>query len=102
MQNVTATTDTSLDGIAGALATLRQPRRHTGKAREAATAAVNTTRSGGYVKARDLHPGDVMQQHDWSLHVRDVEVSEDAVAIAVAEFGFPLRRAADEQVLLAA
>jgi hypothetical protein len=25
--------------------------------------------------ARDLHPGDVVQQCDWSLHVREVTVS---------------------------
>jgi len=42
------------------------------------------------------------QQYDWSLHVRDVEVSHDAVAIAVREFGFPLHYAANEQIRLAA
>jgi hypothetical protein len=52
--------------------------------------------------ARDLHPGDVVQQFDWSLHVREVNVSQIAVAIAVTEFGFPLRYAADAQVRLAA
>jgi hypothetical protein len=57
---------------------------------------------GRHVNARDLHPGDVMQQHDWSLHVRDVEVSHEAVAIAVSEFGFPLHYRADEQIRLAA
>lgn len=52
--------------------------------------------------ARDLRPGDVVQQYDWSLHVREVNVSRAAVAIAVIEFGFPLRYAADAHVQLAA
>jgi len=52
--------------------------------------------------ARDLRPGDVVQQHDWSLHVREVNVSQAAVAIAVTEFGFLLRYAPDAQVHLAA
>jgi hypothetical protein len=54
------------------------------------------------VMARDLRPGDVVQQHDWSLHVREVNVSRAAVAIAVTEFGFALHYAADAQVQLAA
>ena len=52
--------------------------------------------------ARDLRPGDVVQQLDWSLHVREVNISQAAVAIAVTEFGFPLRYAADAPVQLAA
>jgi hypothetical protein len=43
-----------------------------------------------------------MQQYDWSLHVREVDVSHVTVAIAVTEFGFPLHYAADEQIKLAA
>jgi hypothetical protein len=54
------------------------------------------------VKARDLHPGNVVQQYDWSLHVRDVEVGQVTVAIAVTEFAFALHFAADEQIKLAA
>jgi hypothetical protein len=54
------------------------------------------------VLARELCPGDVVQEHDWSLHVREVKVSQAAVAIAVTEFGFPLRYAADAHVRLAA
>jgi len=54
------------------------------------------------VTARDLHPGDVVQQYDWSLHVREVKVSQAAVAITVTEFAFALRYAADAQVRLAA
>jgi hypothetical protein len=60
------------------------------------------TGQGRLVMARDLRPGDVVQQYDWSLHVRGVEVSQAAVAVAVTEFGFPLRYAADARVQLAA
>jgi hypothetical protein len=52
--------------------------------------------------ARDLRPGDVVQQYDWLLHVREVNVRQAAVAIAVTEFGFPLHYAADAHVRLAA
>jgi hypothetical protein len=61
-----------------------------------------TTAQGRLLMARDLRPGDVVQQYDWSLHVREVNVRQAAVAIAVSEFGFPLRYAADAQVRLAA
>jgi hypothetical protein len=57
---------------------------------------------GRLVMARELRPGDVVQQCDWSLHVREVQVSQAAVAIGVTEFGFPLRYAADARVRLAA
>jgi hypothetical protein len=57
---------------------------------------------GRQVQARDLHPGDVVQQYDWSLHVRQVTIGTAAVAVAVTEFGFPLRYAADAPVQLAA
>jgi hypothetical protein len=53
------------------------------------------------VKARDLHPGDIMQQHDWSLHVRDVKIGPTVVAVAVTEFGFELHYAADETLQVA-
>jgi hypothetical protein len=52
--------------------------------------------------ARDLHPGDVVQQCDWALHVRAVTLSPVDVVIAVAEFEFALHYVADEQVELAA
>jgi uncharacterized protein (UPF0212 family) len=52
------------------------------------------------VKAAELRPGDVVRQFDWSLHVREVDVSQEAVTIAVTEFGFRLHYAADEQVQL--
>ena len=60
------------------------------------------TGQGRLVMARDLRPGDVVEQCDWSLHVREVKISHAAVAIAVTEFGFPLRYAADAQVRLVA
>jgi hypothetical protein len=60
------------------------------------------TGQGRLVMARDLRHGDVVQQYDWSLHVREVKVRQGAVAIAVIEFGFPLRYAADAQVRLVA
>jgi hypothetical protein len=39
--------------------------------------------------------------YDWALHVREVKVSQATVAIAVTEFGFHLKYAADAQVQLA-
>jgi hypothetical protein len=61
-----------------------------------------TVRPEWHVKARDLHPGDVVQQCDWPLHVREVTLIHNDVAIAVTEFEFPLHYAADAQVQLAA
>lgn len=66
------------------------------------TAHSKDIQPGWHVKARDLHRGDVVQQFDWPLHVRAVTRSQDAVAIAVTEFEFPLHYAADAQVQLAA
>jgi len=102
MQNRIATADISLDGMLGTPAVRLQPTHAAGNASGRATADSNAIRPGRHVKARDLHPGDVMQQYDWSLHVREVEVRRVVVAIAVTEFGFPLHYAADEQVALAA
>ncbi len=82
MQNVTSTPATSLDGVV-------DPQH-------------STVRLGRHVSAGDLHPGDIVQQCDWSLHVCEVNISQAAVAIAVTEFGFPLHYAADERVQLAA
>ena len=53
-----------------------------------------------HVEARDLHPGDIVQQHDWYLHVRDVKIGPAVVAVAVTEFGFELHYAADETLLV--
>lgn len=53
------------------------------------------------VKACDLHPGDIVQQYDWLLHVREVSVGRAVVAIAVTEFDFHLHYAAETQLSLA-
>lgn len=54
----------------------------------------------GHIPARDLHPGDIVQQHDWPLHVRAVTLDPVVVTIAVTEFEFPLHYAADAEVQL--
>ena len=54
------------------------------------------------VKACDLHPGDVVQQLDWPLHVRKVTLTQNDVAITVTEFEFLLHYTADAPVQLAA
>lgn len=59
-------------------------------------------RPESHVNARDLRPGDVLQQCDWPLHVREVTFGKADVAIAVTEFEFPLHYTADAQVRLAA
>jgi hypothetical protein len=66
------------------------------------TAHSKDIQPGWHVKGRDLHRGDVVQQFDWPLHVREVTLSQAAVTIAVTEFEFPLHYAADAQVQLAA
>jgi hypothetical protein len=101
-QHIIATPATPHDGRVGTPKTRLVPKHAARKARGGPTPHSNTIRLGRRVKARDVHPGDVMQQYDWSLHVRDVEVSRDGVTIAVTEFGFALHYAADEQVRLAA
>jgi hypothetical protein len=53
------------------------------------------------VKACDLHPGDIVRQYDWLLHIREVTVGQSAVAIAVTEFDFQLHYAVDVQLPLA-
>jgi hypothetical protein len=52
------------------------------------------------IPARDLHPGDVLQQYDWPLHVCAVTLGPAAVTIAVTEFEFPLHYPADEPIQL--
>jgi hypothetical protein len=68
-------------------------------AKEAAMQDVSTIPNT--VQAHDLHPGDVVRQYDWPLHVREVTLSQAAVTIAVVEFEFPLHYPADAQVRLA-
>jgi hypothetical protein len=102
MQNATATPATSLEGVMDSHETCLHPKDDATKARGSATAHSTIIGLGRHVQARDLHPGDIVQQYDWSLHVRAVNVNQAAVAIAVTEFGFQLHYAADEQVQLAA
>jgi hypothetical protein len=102
MQNVTATPATALAPLLDTHETWLGRRSEAASASGSATTRSNTTRLSRHVTARDLHPGDVVQQHDWSLHVREVEVSQAVVAIAVTEFGFPLHYAADARITLAA
>jgi hypothetical protein len=102
MHNVIVTPDTSLDGVVDSHEAWLHPKGEAGKPDGSATAHSNTIRLARRVKARDLHPGDIVQQYDWSLHVRKVNVSQAAVAIAVTEFGFQLHYGADERVWLAA
>jgi hypothetical protein len=67
---------------------------------DGAAAHLSTVRLQPHVRAAELRPGDVLQQGDWSLHVCAVDISREAVTIAVTEFGFQLHYAADEQVQL--
>jgi hypothetical protein len=49
------------------------------------------------VLAGDLHPGDVVREHDWLLHVGAVEREGASVAFAVTEFpGTLMHRAAGD------
>jgi hypothetical protein len=102
MQNVTATAATSPNRVVHTRETGPGRKNEATTVGGRATAHSSTTRQRQHVTARDLHPGDVVQQHDWSLHVREVEVSQAVVAIAVTEFGFPLHYAADTLIALAA
>jgi len=79
----------------------RQP-KHEAVASSAATARSSSPQLRPPVNARDLHPGDLMQQGDWTLRVCEVTVSQTTVAITVTEFGFPLHYAADTRVQLVA
>src|SRR5262245_35485049 len=79
----------------------RSPKNdETGNVTAIAAAQSTTIALRRHVEARDLHPGDIMQQHDWYLHVRDVKISPAVVAVAVTEFGFELHYAADETLLV--
>src|SRR6266568_3365086 len=101
MHDVIAVPATSLDSVVDPQYAWLHPKDEAGKADGSAAVHSSTVRLGRHVIARDLHPGDIVQQHDWSLHVREVSISPAAVAIAVTEFGFQLHYAADEQVRLA-
>jgi hypothetical protein len=94
MHKIMATPVTSLDDV---VESLRSPKNdETWNVTDIATAESTGLRPSRLVEARDLHPGDVLQQHDWYLHVQDVKIGPVVVAVAVTEFGFELHYAADE------
>ena len=102
MQDVITISTTRLDDSAHP----HQPRLnsidHAATAGDRATAHSTTTQPSRHVTARDLHPGDVVQQLDWPLHIRAVTLGHTAVQITVTEFDFPLHYPADTQLQLAA
>ena len=98
MRNVITVRGKLLDGMPSLHETRPNTAGNEGRAAEHST----NIRPGWHVRASDLHPGDVVQQCDWPLHVREVMLSQAAVVVAVTEFEFPLHYAADEQVQLAA
>ena len=100
MQNVIAT-PTSLDRTADAHPARLLPKDQAWRAGAGASARSRTVALGRHIKARDLHPGDIVQQYDWRLHVRLVLLGPATVAIVVTEFEFQLHYAADAQVELA-
>lgn len=75
---------------------------HGAVAGDRASTHATTSRPSWQKWARDLHPGDVVQQFDWPLHIRAVTLCQTVVEIRVAEFDFPLHYAADARVQLAA
>lgn len=99
MRQIIATTVTSLHDVAAPHRL--HPYHKTGNATDSAAAQSNTIGLGRHVQARDLHPGDIMQQHDWFLHVREVKIGPAVVAVGVTEFGFELHYAADELLQIA-
>ena len=99
MHKIMATPVTSLDDV---VASHRlHPDDEMGKATDIAAAQSTAIGLGRHVMARDLHPGDIIQQHDWSLHVREVKIGPAVVAVGVTEFGFELHYAADELLQVA-
>jgi hypothetical protein len=101
IHNAVVTLAASLDDKVDSRETGRHLNDEAGEAHRDATARSNSVGAGRHVYACDLHPGDVVQQYDWSLHIREVKVSQAGVAVGVTEFGFPLHYGADEQVRLA-
>lgn len=102
MQDAITSPGTVLVGLVDSHETRLQSMDEPGKASGGTAAHPNNVGPGSQVRACDLHPGDVVQQCDWPLHVRQVTLSQAAVAIVVTEFEFPLHYAADAQVQLAA
>ena len=102
MQDVITTSTTALDDSAHPDKPRLSSTDHGTTAGGRATTCSNTPWLSRHVTARDLHPGDVVQQLDWPLHVRAVTLGPTAVEITVTEFDFPLHYPADAQLQLAA
>jgi hypothetical protein len=101
MHQVIASPAISLDGTGDSPETWLHPIDETGRQSGVAVARSSTIGLGRRVKARDLHPGDIVRQYDWSLHVHEVQIDQAVVAVAITEFGFPLHYAADEMLQVA-
>src|SRR5262249_33634042 len=100
MQDVIRISTIALGGSAHSQEARLDPMDHDAAAGNRSPAA--TTQPSWQVTARDVHPGDVVQQFDWPLHVRAVTLGPTAVQITVTEFDFPLHYPADAQLHLAA
>src|SRR5262249_36051590 len=90
MQDVITISTTALDDSAHSHEPPLDAMYHGASAVGRATTRSNTPWLSRHVTARDLHPGDVVQQLDWPLHVRAVTLGPTAVQITVTEFDFPL------------
>src|SRR5215472_1613295 len=104
MQDVIRISTIALGGSAHSHESRLDPMDHDAAAgnRAAARSPAATTQASWQVTARDVHPGDVVQQFDWPLHVRAVTLGQTAVQITVTEFDFPLQYPADAKIQLAA
>ena len=104
MQDVIGVSTVALGGSEHSHESRPDPMDHDAAAanRTAARSPAATTQPICQVTARDVHPGDVVQQFDWPLHVRAVALGQTAVQITVTEFDFPLHYPADAKIQLAA
>jgi hypothetical protein len=102
MHNVIAIPATSLDSVVDSHDVWLHPKGEAGKVDGGRQRTRTPFGWAGTCRPVTYTPGDIVQQYDWSLHVREVNVSPAAVAIALTEFGFQLHYAADEQLRLAA
>ncbi len=101
MHEAIASPATPLGGMVDSPETCLHRNYETGNQSDVAPARSTTIGLGRRVTARDLHPGDIVQQHDWSLHIHTVQIDQAVVAVAVTEFGFPLHYAADQMLQVA-
>jgi hypothetical protein len=99
MHIITATPVSSFDDVAESHRSHHNDK--TDSPTDTAAAQSTTIAPGRHVRARDLHPGDIMQQRDWSLHVREVKIGPAVIAATVTEFGFELHYAAEEMLRVA-